>query len=135
MPDVVTCILMKEGKILLLKRSEKVSTYRGYWGGVAGYIEENEKPEETAYKEISEEVGIRKEDLTLIRKLKPVSIVDEYENKKYNWRIHPFLFKIKEEAKIKIDWEHVKYKWIKPENIVKYNTVPYLKKIVLEFFR
>jgi 8-oxo-dGTP pyrophosphatase MutT (NUDIX family) len=125
---------MKKGKILLLKRSEKVSTYRGYWGGVAGYIEENEKPEETAYKEIREEVGIRKEDLILIRKLKPVSIVDEYENKKYNWRIHPFLFKIKEEAKIKIDWEHVKYKWIKPENIVKYNTVPCLKKIVLEFF-
>ena len=60
MPKVVTCLLMKDSKLLILKRSDKVSTYKGLWGGVAGYIEEHEEPYETALKEIKEEVGIEK---------------------------------------------------------------------------
>ena len=66
MPDVVSCILFRKGKILLLKRSNKVSTYKGFWGVIAGYVEEDETPEETAYKEIKEEVGIEKNDVKLL---------------------------------------------------------------------
>jgi 8-oxo-dGTP pyrophosphatase MutT (NUDIX family) len=51
---------MKGDKLLILKRSDKVGTYKGLWGGVAGYVEENEEPYETALKEIKEEVGIEK---------------------------------------------------------------------------
>ena len=43
MPDVVSCILFRNGKILLLRRSEKVSTYKGFWGVIAGYVEEDKK--------------------------------------------------------------------------------------------
>jgi len=134
MPDVVSCILFRKGKILLLKRSNKVSTYKGFWGVIAGYVEEDEIPEETAYKEIKEEVGIEKNDVKLLKKMEPVSIVDEYENKKYDWRIHPFLFELKRDIGIRVDWEHVGYKWIEPKNIVKFKTVPCLKEIVLRFF-
>ena len=52
MSQVVTCILEHDGKILLLKRSNQVGTYRGLWGGVAGYVEELEDPYDTALKEI-----------------------------------------------------------------------------------
>ena len=45
MPKAVTCLLINDnGKLLILKRSKKVSTYKGQWGGVAGYIEEGESP-------------------------------------------------------------------------------------------
>ena len=59
MAKAVTCLLINdEGKLLILKRSDKVRTYRCLWGGIAGYVEENEDPYDTAVKEIREEVGI-----------------------------------------------------------------------------
>ena len=60
MPKVVTCLLENNGEILILRRSEEVGTYRELWGGVAGFVEENEEPQDTAVKEIKEEVGIEK---------------------------------------------------------------------------
>jgi len=134
MLDVVSCILFRKGKILLLRRSKKVSTYKGFWGVVAGYVEENEKPEETAYKEIKEEVGIRRNDIKLLKRMEPITVLDKYDGKEYNWRIHPFLFELKRDVDVKVDWEHINYKWVEPENIVKFKTVPCLKEIIFRFF-
>ena len=135
MPKVVTCLLMKDSKLLILKRSDRVSTYKGLWGGVAGYVEEHEEPYETALKEIKEEVGIDKKDVSLVRKCDPFTFTDYNEGKKYEWTIYPFLFKIEKKNKIKIDWEHSKYKWISPLEIGRYDTVPHLKDIVFKNFR
>jgi len=131
MPRIVTCLLINnENKILILKRSDKVKTYKGMWGAVAGYIEENEEPYETAFKEIREEVGIKKEDANLIKCLDPIAFTDVYGGIKYNWNIFSFLFKVGKKDKIDIDWEHSEYRWIPPSEIKKYNTVPFLKEIV-----
>ena len=134
MPKVVTCLLENKGKILILKRSLKVRTYKGLWGGVAGYIEEEEKPLETAIKEIKEEVSLEKDDIKLIRRINPVKFTDYYEGEKYDWKIFPFLFSIDKKDKIKIDWEHSELKWINPSEIIDYDTVPHLKEIVLKIF-
>jgi 8-oxo-dGTP pyrophosphatase MutT (NUDIX family) len=131
MPNVVTVLLINdEEKILILKRSSKVKTYKGLWGGVAGYIEENEKPYETALKEIKEEVGLENKDVKFLKKFDPISFTDIYEGKHYDWKIFSFLFKIKEKRKIKIDWEHSEYRWIAPSEIKKFDTVPHFKDIV-----
>lgn len=131
MPKVVTVLLINdEEKILILKRSNKVNTYKGMWGGVAGYIEENEEPYETATKEIKEEVGLKEEDVELLKKLDPISFTDFYEGKQYDWKIFPFLFKLKDKRKIKIDWEHSEYRWITPPQIKEFDTVPHLKEVV-----
>ena len=100
MPSVVTCILEHNGKILILKRSNKVLTYKGLWGGVAGYVENNENPYETAIKEIKEEAGIEKDNIKLSKEINPIIFTDIYDNKKYNWKIYPFLFLITKEAKV-----------------------------------
>jgi 8-oxo-dGTP pyrophosphatase MutT (NUDIX family) len=133
MAKAVTCLLInKDGKLLILKRSRMVKTYKGLWGGVAGYIEENEKPYETALKEIREEVGIEKKNISLIREVEPVEFTDFHEGWKYDWVIHPFLFKVKSVGQIKIDWEHSEYRWINPLEIKNFDTVPYFKEIVSE---
>jgi len=130
MPKVATCLLINdEGKLLILKRSEKVRTYKGLWGGVAGYVEENETPYETAIKEIKEEAGIKKEDVSLIKVLDPIEFTDFYNGEHYDWEIFPFLFKVKNKGKINIDWEHLEYWWMLPSEIKKYDTVPLLKDI------
>jgi 8-oxo-dGTP pyrophosphatase MutT (NUDIX family) len=131
MSSVATSLIINnDGKLLILKRSDKVKTYKGFWGGVAGYIEKNEKPIETAYKEIKEEVGFEKEYLTLKKRLDPIKIIDYYDNKRYAWEIFVFLFELSKKRNIKIDWEHSEYKWIRPSEIINYKTVPHLKEIV-----
>jgi len=133
MPDVVSCLLVNdEGKLLILKRSGKVRTYKGYWSAVAGYVEKDEEALETAYKEIFEEVGIDRVDVDLLKVGDIVEFKDVYDEVEYHWIVHPFLFKIRKKRKINIDWEHTEFCWIEPSQIVDFNTVPYLKEIVLK---
>ena len=131
MPNVVTCLLVNDdGDLLILKRSNRVRTYKGLWGGVAGYIEENEEPYETALKEIREEAGLEKEDVTLVKQLEIVKFTDFYEGLRYDWEVFPFLFKTEKKSKIHIDWEHTEYRWITPTEIEKVDTVPHFRDIV-----
>jgi len=136
MPRVVSCVLMdEEGRILILKRSDKVRTYKGCWSGVAGYIEEGEQPLDTAYKELSEEVKLKNEDVELILEGDPVEFTDFYENEQYDWKIYPFLFKTGKKSKIEIDWEHTECRWITPSEIAKYETAPRYKDVVLNLLK
>jgi 8-oxo-dGTP pyrophosphatase MutT (NUDIX family) len=135
MPKVVTCLLENNGEILIFKRSEEVGTYKELWGGVAGFVEENEEPQETAVKEIKEEAGIEKKDLLLVKKEDAIKFTDLYGEKLYEWIVYPFLFHIKDRNKIKIDWEHTEFRWVKPSELEKYDTVPRFKEIVLKIFR
>lgn len=130
MPQVVSCLLIHEGTLLILKRSTKVKTYKGFWGAVAGYVEANEEPFETAIKEIREEVGLDKDDVRFIKKGETVNITDIYEGERYDWVIYPFVFYVEKKGKVQIDWEHSKYKWIVPSEISRYKTVPHLKEII-----
>ena len=121
---VVTNFLEFEGKILILRRSKKVGTYRGRWAGVSGYIEEN--VDKQAIIEINEETSLTEKDLTLIKKSEPVVVFDRQINRK--WVVHPYRWQIKDPQKIKIDWEHTEIRWIEPSHLSRYLTVPGLKK-------
>jgi len=134
MPKVVTCLLENNGEILILKRSEEVGTYQELWGGVAGFVEEDEDPRETAVKEIKEEAGIEKKDLLLVKKEDAIKFTDLYGDKLYDWIVYPFLFHIKDRDKIQIDREHTEFRWVKPSELKKYDTVPRFKEIVLKIF-
>jgi 8-oxo-dGTP pyrophosphatase MutT (NUDIX family) len=132
MPQVVTCLLENNGKILLLKRSNLVGTYRGLWGGVAGYVEELEDPYETAVKEISQEAGIDLDALMLVKKGDPIEFSDTYEGRRYDWIVYPFLFHIEDKELVRIDWEHEEYRWVFPSEVRKLDTVPGLDEVVTQ---
>jgi 8-oxo-dGTP diphosphatase len=120
---VVTCFLESGGEILILRRSGEVGSYRGSWAGVSGYIEST--PDEQALTEIEEETSLGKGEVALIRKGRPLEVEDK--GLGIRWVVHPYLFRIKERSKIRIDWEHREARWIKPEDIDSYPTVPKLK--------
>ncbi|RLI96553.1 MAG: NUDIX pyrophosphatase [Candidatus Aenigmatarchaeota archaeon] len=124
--DVVVCILENRGKILLVKRSSLVGTYRGKWSGICGYLEGN--PYETAMRELYEEAGLGIEDLKLLKRGKIIEVPDE--NLKVKWKVYPYFFECKSPEKIKLNWENVEYRWIDPKEISKYETVPGLKEIL-----
>jgi len=122
--EVVTSFLKFRGKILILKRSEEASTYKGMWAGVSGFIEKNEKTLDAAVREIKEETGLKKKDFSLVKEGISFTFHDKDEDIK--WTIHPFLFASKT-GKIKIDKEHFEIKWINPEDLGEYFTVPKLE--------
>ena len=127
---VVTCFLEHDGEILILRRSQQVGTYQGRWAGVSGYIETT--ADEQALVEIAEETGLSQEDIKLIKRGEPLSIEDKKLGVK--WVVHPYLFRIKDRGKIKIDWEHKEARWIKPEAIGNYQTVPKLKETLARVY-
>jgi 8-oxo-dGTP pyrophosphatase MutT (NUDIX family) len=130
MPQVVSCVLEHGGKILLMKRSALVGTYRGLWGGVAGYVEELEDPYETAVKEIREEVGIQLEALELVKKGEPLEFSDTYDGRRYDWIVYPFLFHLESKELVQVDWEHEDYHWVTPSELRKFDIVPQFDEVV-----
>lgn len=120
----VTCFLQSEGKILLLQRSDLVSSYQGKWAGVSGYLES--EPDQQAFIEIQEETGLDPSDVILIKKGKPLLVADPETS--VQWLVHPYLFYVNVKSKIRFDWEHKSARWVKPEEITDYATVPGLDK-------
>ncbi|MBS3772669.1 MAG: NUDIX domain-containing protein [Candidatus Thermoplasmatota archaeon] len=125
--DVVTAVVTHHGDVLLLRRSNRVRTYRGKWACVSGYLEEGEKPEERAVIEIEEETGLTGSEVRLEKTATPVAFTDETAG--VDWRVHPFLFTTTNRD-IAIDWEHQEYRWVAPSALERYDTVPRLGEVV-----
>lgn len=125
---IITCFLKNGNKILILKRSNKVKSMKGLWAGISGIIEKNETPLERAKIEIFEELGINNDQIKLIKESEEMRITSpQYEN--HEWEVYPFLFSI-ENPQIKLNWENSEYKWIKIDEILNYETVPSLDKVL-----
>ena len=127
--SIVTSFITNDQKILLLKRSNQVKSMKCLWAGVSGIIEKGDKtPLSRAKIEIFEEVGIKEDELKLLKSIQQLSIVSaQYKN--HEWNIFPFLFSTKN-MEIKLNWENSEFKWIKPTEITNYKTVPDLDKIL-----
>jgi 8-oxo-dGTP pyrophosphatase MutT (NUDIX family) len=124
---VVTCFLLRRtaggDEILLLRRSQKVGTYRGRWAGVSGYIE-GTPPLAQAYREIEEEAGLIQEEVTLVETGDPLEVPDAETGQR--WLVHPFLFEVRPDAEVRVDWEHTEARWVRPEDVFTFDTVPQL---------
>ena len=119
---VVSCVLMDGEKMLLLKRSSEVGTFRGYWASVSGFVEEDETPAETACKELQEEIGLH---LMFEKEGRTVTVRDGCTV----WHVHPYLFRATR-PRVVIDWEHTEYSWVRPQDLKDFQTVPGLAGIV-----
>jgi translation initiation factor 2B subunit (eIF-2B alpha/beta/delta family) len=115
-------------KILLLKRSEKVSTYQQHWGGITGSLEPSDKScLQRALADIKEKTGFSEHDLHFIRTGKPLKI----NNNGVEGLVHPYLFKIvTDPKKIKLDSENSEVSFVEPQKINDYQIVPQLKDII-----
>ena len=125
---IVTSFVLSQEKILILKRSEKVKSMRGLWGAVSGIIEGNEEPLHRAKIEIFEEIGARPDSIELIKAGKDMTVSSpQYPD--HQWHIFPFLFKMKG-MDVLLNWENSSYKWIAPDEISQYKTVPNLDEVL-----
>ncbi len=127
--DIVTSFLLNQEKILILRRSKNVKTMKNMWSGISGIIENDEEPLTRAKIEIFEEVGIKENEIKLLKIGKEMDIISpQYKN--HQWHVFPFLFET-ENLKIKINWENSDFKWINQVELKKFETVPNLEKVLL----
>jgi len=120
---VVACFLTHGGKVLIVRRSARVGTYRGKWSGISGYLED--EPERQALAEIREETGLAPPDVRLLRTGATVEADDHGLGRR--WIVHPFLFAVADPAKVRLDWENVEARWVRADEIGGFDTVPRLK--------
>jgi ribose 1,5-bisphosphate isomerase len=121
---VVTSFLQSDHRILILRRSHKVGSYQGKWAGVSGYLEGDEAPLERAKTEIREEVGLNSAQISYMRAGEVLRALDE--EKDTVWIVHPFLFEL-HQPNLRLDWEHTESRWIEPDDLRSYESVPKLK--------
>ena len=117
---VVTAFLERGGRVLVVRRSESVGSFRGKWSGISGFLE-GPDPEAHVRREVEEETGLA--DLRLlaagpvIRGRGPDTTV---------YAIRPFRFEAPV-GDVRLDWENVEYRWVAPEEMAALDAVPKLR--------
>ncbi len=102
-----------KGEILLGKRNKNMATFPGFWGLPGGMPEYNEKIEDTAKREVKEELGV---DVKIIKKAKNVYENFPIKECKFHTVDVPFYAKIlKGEPKPNDETQEVK--WFKPSEL------------------
>ncbi len=117
---VVTCFLRHRGAVLLLRRSDKVGSYAGRWGAVAGHAEGD--PEAAAMQEITEETGLD-DAVTRVRSGEPFPVTDHALGTRSV--VHPFLFDCTHRD-VSTNWETTETAWVSPVELLRRDTVPEL---------
>jgi 8-oxo-dGTP diphosphatase len=80
----VLCFLLRDCEVLLIRKKKGFGA--GKINGVGGRVEPGERPEETAVREVFEEVGVR------VRSLEPAGTLEFYSaDSEPDWLIHVFL--------------------------------------------
>lgn len=122
---VVSTLLRKDKRFLILERSSLVGSFQGYWSCISGYVEEEEDPLKTALREVTEETRIEPGSLSLRSQYGP----NFSETENLVFESYWFLFE-SAQSKVEIDWEHNQFAWVKPEEIPKYKMVPWFDELL-----
>lgn len=118
---VINVIVVHEGHILLLKRSDKVMAYKGKWNCIGGFLDEVGSIEDKIYEELREELAVPPSIVDRIAYSEPIEVVDAAINR--TWLIQPALVVLRERPHIILDWEHTDFAWVAESEIEKYHTV------------
>jgi len=118
---ILLCFIRYQDKFLLLKRSDKVLAYKNLWSTLAGFIDDKQKLEDKIVEEITEELGLKKEDIKEIKQGEIYTFKDKEINR--DWIRHLFVVEVSN-PDIKLDWEHTEYKWIFSKEINDYEITP-----------
>lgn len=129
----------KPYRVLLFRRSEKVSTYRKKLAPIAGSVELDDKtPLDAAWRELKEETCLGPQQIELWRRGPGFQFTDEKavvgkdgkgETVGRTWHVWPFAFRFKKElvdehnnvvdpSVFKMNWEHLNLEWNFVEDIL-----------------
>lgn len=117
-------VIEKDGKILILKRSCDEDCFKEEWDIPGGGMKFGKFPEESLNREIREETGIEADII------KPLRVWTFFKNNNQTQVVGITLLCKYKSGEVKLSAEHTDFKWIKPEEIEKYNIHEGIKKDV-----
>lgn len=109
---VAAGVLLKDKKILIMKRGNDAPRYPSTWDFIGGQIHEDESAEDCIVREAKEECGL---DVRIKKWSKSFEIIDEYGRV----IVIPYLLE-SDSDEVKLSFEHSEYKWIDPKELKKY---------------
>ena len=113
-------IFNDKNEILLLKRSQKVDSYRGMWGFPGGKREDGETSVDAAVREVREETNL---------KIFPKELAYVFTMKRDSGKDIIFYITNKWSGTPQVDWESDEYRWFDPFTLSNLNIVPAPKKV------
>lgn len=99
----------KDGRVLLLKRSEDHKIFQGFWQLPEGKIEFGESPQEALNRELEEEIGRRagsSELLGVHSGLLTIGLTI--------YHVIRIIFEVGWEGRVKLSKEHIRHRWVLP---------------------
>lgn len=119
---VVTVFVRHRGRVLVLRRSGQVGSYRGRWAGVAGHLDRVEPVERKAFEELCEEIGLAPEAVTRLVVGEPFAVEDGART----WLVFPALADVAAAPTPALEHEHTEWRWVEPTELANLDTVPQL---------
>jgi translation initiation factor 2B subunit (eIF-2B alpha/beta/delta family)/ADP-ribose pyrophosphatase YjhB (NUDIX family) len=117
---VVTAFVESQNEILLLKRAKNAATYSGKWSAISGYPRPGEALLDAAYREIEEEIGLGRPELTFLAEGEKLPVYDD--QSETLWIVKPFRFSTRTKS-VRLAPENETFQWSTEESLLKLETV------------
>lgn len=121
---ICNCIVIRQGKVLLLRRAED-GFLGGQWDIPGGKLDEGEQPEVAAARELFEEAGLH---AASVQELAHYSSLD---NKGGDYRFHIVTYRVVEAddtAPVRLSDEHPDFRWASKDELKKLKVVWYVER-------
>lgn len=118
--DVAAAVIQDdEGRFLIVQRGPTAPNFPNHWGVITGMVEPGESPEQTALREIREELGA---DGQIVRAGAPFPV----DIGTMIVRVWPFLCTLSSPGTIQLNAENQRYAWVPLVEIFNRDTIPQL---------
>ena len=105
----VTVVLVNKDRVLILRRIWLPFIVNpGFWYFVGGARKDNETPLQNAYREVEEEVGLKRKELKLVYSGRLV-VVDKWWRQRWG---NQFFIMRAAHQRIRLNLEHTGYRWV-----------------------
>jgi 8-oxo-dGTP diphosphatase len=120
-----TGVVIKRGRLLILKRRPDDDTYPGVWDCVGGHFEPGESAEDCILREAREEAG---QEMKIVKVGPLIEYLDQYGRAV----AVPFVLRPDPNRPVVVS-EHSEYRWVRPGDLRRYEVVPDLSKALALF--
>lgn len=130
MVDVASAVVLKDGKVLLIKRSSAHRLEPNRWQLPEGKLDKGETPDHALIREVREEIGRKVLSKEFIKKL-PLQV--PYEGSIY--KVDRIVYRVNiDEGEIVLSEEHTEFAWFPIEEAIKNSELYVGTKEILEEF-
>lgn len=106
---IVEGVLLKGGKVLVVKRSESKKFLPGFWEIPGGKVDFGEAPEQAVVREMREETGL---NVAVVRAFNTWAYQTSHDGVDWHCVVIDFLLSCDDASKIVLSSEHTDFAWV-----------------------